>query len=658
MEIKSDAIAKKDILNRKPFATEIAKQIFEYFESSNESLIIGIHGSWGSGKSTLLSFIKDEISMRKPGCISFEFNPWMFSGKEELHKMFLKEFGIELGSKRQKIREVVKTFANLLTWTENIDGGWKSIIGLFKKLSETTVVQLKKEIDSLLIKEKVQSVIFLDDIDRLTPVEMLEIFQLIRLNANFSNTVFIISFDKEVVSTAIENQYSLDGEKYLEKIIQVDYSLPDILPERIESLFFETLNSMLAKYEIEFKTSELNYPWAYKGLQNFFKNVRDINRFFNAIKFRLPAIHGNIDIHDFLIIEAIRIFDHESYVLIKTFYKDSVKFGSDSHAKEELSRINNGRSVSLYALLFENNYRKKRTSQYEISNAQFFDRYFSLSISSKDVREEDFQHYLNLEKDGTDYLGILIETGRIEFLLRRLSVVELYSEDYRKERYLREVIAVWPPYVNKFPDHYRYVWDVLKAILVSYEDLNKGAHFVIDTITLSEPQFNPARFLFKHFVLQNLEENNDTELQKCREVVENRRADLLRAIEHEIRNHMSQFLWSEIYPNFHTKYFFVAFAKYMPTEYKEQLAVSFKDNPKITFKLLRIFVLTDTSTGTPFGIDRKYEPDLLANGLRELFIKKVKSVNIATLQKNDARITEYYLAYLNESDLSEKVNKK
>ncbi|MFN8807662.1 MAG: P-loop NTPase fold protein, partial [Bacteroidota bacterium] len=347
MEIKSDAIAKKDILNRKPFATEIAKQIFEYFESSNESLIIGIHGSWGSGKSTLLSFIKDEISMRKPGCISFEFNPWMFSGKEELHKMFLKEFGIELGSKRQKIREVVKTFANLLTWTENIDGGWKSIIGLFKKLSETTVVQLKKEIDSLLIKEKVQSVIFLDDIDRLTPVEMLEIFQLIRLNANFSNTVFIISFDKEVVSTAIENQYSLDGEKYLEKIIQVDYSLPDILPERIESLFFETLNSMLAKYEIEFKTSELNYPWAYKGLQNFFKNVRDINRFFNAIKFRLPAIHGNIDIHDFLIIEAIRIFDHESYVLIKTFYKDSVKFGSDSHAKEELSRINNGRSVSL-----------------------------------------------------------------------------------------------------------------------------------------------------------------------------------------------------------------------------------------------------------------------------------------------------------------------
>ncbi|MFN7602330.1 MAG: P-loop NTPase fold protein, partial [Bacteroidota bacterium] len=403
------------------------KQIFEYFESSNESLIIGIHGSWGSGKSTLLSFIKDEISMRKPGCISFEFNPWMFSGKEELHKMFLKEFGIELGSKRQKIREVVKTFANLLTWTENIDGGWKSIIGLFKKLSETTVVQLKKEIDSLLIKEKVQSVIFLDDIDRLTPVEMLEIFQLIRLNANFSNTVFIISFDKEVVSTAIENQYSLDGEKYLEKIIQVDYSLPDILPERIESLFFETLNSMLAKYEIEFKTSELNYPWAYKGLQNFFKNVRDINRFFNAIKFRLPAIHGNIDIHDFLIIEAIRIFDHESYVLIKTFYKDSVKFGSDSHAKEELSRINNGRSVSLYALLFENNYRKKRTSQYEISNAQFFDRYFSLSISSKDVREEDFQHYLNLEKDGTDYLGILIETGRIEFLLRRLSVVELYS---------------------------------------------------------------------------------------------------------------------------------------------------------------------------------------------------------------------------------------
>jgi hypothetical protein len=88
---------------------------------------------------------------------------------------------------------------------------------------------------------------------------------------------------------------------------------------------------------------------------------------------------------------------------------------------------------------------------------------------------------LNLEESGIDYLGKLIETNRIEFLLRRLSINELYS-DSQKERYLKEILTVWSSYANEFTKHHRQVWDVLKAILDSYEDSNKGGHFVIDNL--------------------------------------------------------------------------------------------------------------------------------------------------------------------------------
>jgi hypothetical protein len=657
MKLKSDSIAKEDVLNRKPFALEIVNQIHEYFKSSKESLIIGIHGSWGSGKSTLLSFIKSEFAQGNPKYILFEFNPWMFSGKEELHKIFLKEFGIAVGSSKQKIRNKIKNVVDALSWAEDFNGISKSATGLAKKFADKSIVSLKAEMDQLLENEGIKSVVFLDDIDRLTPPEMLEIFQLIRLNANFSNTIFIICFDKEVVIRAINEQYGLSGENYLEKIVQVDYSLPEILPEKIESLFFENLADLLTKYQINFNPADLNFAWAYKGLQNFFQNVRDLNRFFNSVQFRLPSFHQNVNIHDFLILESIRIFDHESYVLIKAYYKDSIKFGSESPAQRELSNIGKSRSGSLFALLFENQNRKKNSSQYQVSNTQFFDRYFSLSISSKDVREEDFQYYLNLEESGIDYLGKLIETNRIEFLLRRLSINELYS-DSQKERYLKEILTVWSSYANEFTKHHRQVWDVLKAILDSYEDSNKGGHFVIDNLILSEPQFSPARFVYNYYFLQILERNIDSEFQKYRAVIETRKKDLLGAIEHEIRNHMSQFLWGEIYHEFYTRVFLISFAMYLPIVYKDQFVASVKTDQKLIFKLLKIFVLRDTSTGRLFSIDLEFEPYLLPKSLKEEFNIKVNSINTSTLVKKEAEVVEYYREHLKVLEINKNEEKR
>ena len=264
---------------------------------------------------------------------------------------------------------------------------------------------------------------------------------------------------------------------------------------------------------------------------------------------------------------------------------------------------------------------------------------------------------MNLEDGGIDYLGKLIETNRIEFLLRRLSITELYSQG-QKERYLKEILTVWSSYAKDFPNHHRQVWDVLKAILDSYEDSNKGGHFVIDNLILSEPQFSPARFVYKYNFLQILERNIDSEFQKYREVIETRKNDLLRAIENEIRNHMSQFLWGEIYQEFYTRVFLISFAMYLPIVYKEQFVASVKTDQKLIFKLLKIFVLRDTSTGRPFSIDLEFEPYLLPNSLKEEFIIKVNSINTSTLVKKEAEVVEYYREHLKVLEINQNEEKR
>lgn len=655
MDIKSDSVAKEDILDRKPFAREIAGQITEYFKSNEDSLVIGINGSWGSGKSTLITFIKDELKQRTEFTL-FEFNPWMFSGKEELHKIFLRDFGSAVGSNKQKVRNKIKKVAEALSWATDLSVVSKSAAGLAKKFYENSIIDLKREVDELLIEEGIKSIVFLDDIDRLTPAEILEIFQLIRLNANFSNTIFIICFDKEVVTNSIEKHYGFSGEKYLEKIVQVDYSLPSILPERIESLFFENLSKLKAKINLEFDLKELYFPWAYKGLNNFFKNIRDLNRFFNSVQFRISSFHKNLNVHDFLILEAIRIFDNESYSTIMKYYKDSIKFGPDSFAAQKLNVIRNSVSGDLFKHLID----KKGDSQYRVFDVAFFDRYFSLSIRSRDVKEEDFQHYLHLEYGRVEYLSVLIQTNRIEFLLRRLAIPELYSSDLQKvkERCLDDILIVWSSFPDEFPKYFRFVWDVLKAILNSYDDANKGMHSVIDRLLMSEPLFSPARFVFKYYFLHHLDENFDNDLRKHNDVIEVRRSELLRAIEHEIRNHLSQFFFNQNFQDFYTRFFLIALSKYLPDVYKEQISASISNNLVVVFKLLKIFVLTDTTTGTPFSIDPKYEPYLLPDAIRISFFKKVRSIKVGTLPKNQREIVDYYIKHLDAQMLPEGLQKQ
>ena len=81
--------------------------------------------------------------------------------------------------------------------------------------------------------------------------------KLIKLNANFSNFIFIVNLDSEQVAKAIKHRYGdevLDGKLFLEKIINIPIHLPRIEEEDLKEFFRKRLFQI--KTNLGLKNSE------------------------------------------------------------------------------------------------------------------------------------------------------------------------------------------------------------------------------------------------------------------------------------------------------------------------------------------------------------------------------------------------------------------
>ncbi|HUA74313.1 MAG TPA: P-loop NTPase fold protein, partial [Solirubrobacteraceae bacterium] len=82
----------QDRLDRVRLADAIAEQAIAVPPALG--FVIGVVGEWGSGKTSLLNMVSESVESRG-GTVVF-FDPWMFSGAEELVARFLQELGTQL----------------------------------------------------------------------------------------------------------------------------------------------------------------------------------------------------------------------------------------------------------------------------------------------------------------------------------------------------------------------------------------------------------------------------------------------------------------------------------------------------------------------------------------------------------------------------------
>ena len=486
-KLKSDNAVKnknEDLLKRYPFAQELVKGLLQNFTNGQDSIVIGLNGEWGSGKSSLLEFIKTEIGMQTRDepfrNFVFEFNPWRIINQDQLQDQFLKELGIVLGNRSIAYEGLKKDFKKGVNTIEKVNSlnpepkskiAISTIASLIKNFSkDSSIIELKKEVDDRLEDDNIKLFIFIDDIDRLQPKEITEIFQLIKLNANFKNTYFLIAFDKKIVIDSLSVMYGNQSEKYLEKIVQIDYTIPLVSNEFIIQIFEKELKTLQSKIEFDLNIELFQNIWS-KYLNTYFTTVRHIYRFFNSLEIRLPVIYKDINPYDFILIEIIRIFDYKAYEWVIKNRRNLIfsrlnrlslvltNLGVDKkdineslknlvYNSTELEKVlpkTKDIIFDLFSLDIYDSYNDLDESIYKnkkIVSNDYFNQYFSFIISSTNIPDSELQNYLldSIEQK-FELLKSYYSKGLIEKFLKRLVYkIEQLEEKPNCQEYINHLL--------------------------------------------------------------------------------------------------------------------------------------------------------------------------------------------------------------------------
>ncbi len=308
--------ASQDLLSRKSTANVLASEIRRI--DASQGYIVGVLGPWGSGKTSLVNLVRNELAVGKVIPV-LEFNPWMFSGAEQLVERFFHELASQLrleGDKLQAIAEDLENYGEIFAPLDFVPivGPWRSRLTTMgramNKLSERRsgeVGELRKKLIAELDVMPSPLVVVLDDIDRLRSEEIRDIFKLVRLTANFPNLVYLLVFDRLRVENALDED-GLPGRDYLEKILQLVYNVPEISPTILDSILLSELNEALSTINPIGPFDEKRWHDVFPEIvQPLIKTMRDVRRYVAAAHVTATAVGEYVSLVDTLALEAVRV---------------------------------------------------------------------------------------------------------------------------------------------------------------------------------------------------------------------------------------------------------------------------------------------------------------------------------------------------------------
>lgn len=441
-DIPKKSIEDGDDLKFAPFASRVAQGILNY--SQDETFILSLEGEWGSGKTTLINFIKEDLKKERDKVEVLDFNPWLITGIEQIIKVFFDELikVLSYNSFTVKFNEDIKkdlqTLASLILPDNiNIDVGlikfnYKPKDTLLPK-NEKTLAQIKGKINEYLRNSGKKIVVIIDDIDRLTDQETELIFRLTKGIADFDNLIYILLYDKGVVSKSLEKFKAENGQKYLEKIVQYPLTVPKPHTTTIKKLLFKELDEILEKLKedgINFIFNNETWGQVHLIVDQYIKTVRDINQIVNIISFEYPIIATEVNFTDFFIISLIKLKNHTLYELIQNkprdFFIDKYRTSNEKENEqkkilenfnEKLKDFHDFRDLLeiIFPIFSEYNYRSsgKHETKY-ISDIYYFENYFSFSTSDDKISMQEY-HFIRekfLSSDFEAFKDVLLEVDK------------------------------------------------------------------------------------------------------------------------------------------------------------------------------------------------------------------------------------------------------
>ncbi len=229
-----------DVFGLTGFADALATSLLQM--SPDDGLVLSVEGSWGSGKSSAIALALRTIQIRvlkglgdgldelqalteaelqerwearskKRDVQLVHFNPWNFSGQDNLVRAFFHELEAQIGGKPDgKLKRAISGLAEHLPSAFSAGAGITAVLsgqaaaagvagaagkavgeGAKKLLAaDRSLESAKRDLEKALRKSEQRVIVIIDDIDRLMPAEMRAIFSLVKSLGDLPNVLYVL----------------------------------------------------------------------------------------------------------------------------------------------------------------------------------------------------------------------------------------------------------------------------------------------------------------------------------------------------------------------------------------------------------------------------------------------------------------------------------
>src|SRR2546423_5324338 len=338
-----------DRLGYAPFAANLTSGLTRMAPVGG--FVVALFGPWCSWKTTVLNFVKFYLDRQDvDGTVAVvTFNPWWFSGHDELTTVFLEQLLAAIGSKHRrrmkKLRSTLSTFAEYVGEGPSLVGAGGRVAARVLRKDPADIHSLKDDVGRLLKQEASRIVVLIDDTDRLTYGEIRQLFRLIKAVADFPNITYVIALDEGVAREALSEDFGARATEYLSKIVQLAYELP--IPERgpLRVLLLEKLDAVFADEEHDLDPAYWTEVF-YDCVDPFIETPRDVSRLVNVLQATYPSVHGEVNVADYAANAALQTFERDIWDILR---RNSTSFtGAPSAEATSWEKLQEGEASSFY----------------------------------------------------------------------------------------------------------------------------------------------------------------------------------------------------------------------------------------------------------------------------------------------------------------------
>lgn len=325
--------AGEDLLGRASFAENLGKAIYEC--DAKDGFVIGIYGEWGSGKTSIINMaiqtVNEMCNDESNRPIIIKFSPWNYSEQSNLISIFFSSLQNQIATKgddefKRKVGKALSNYAGAFDALSVIPVLGSGVAAIFKTVATAKGNDLiqgvdldkaRMDLEDCLIKSDRRVIVVIDDIDRLTNIQIRDIFQLVKQVADFPNIIYLLAMDRKIICRALKEVHNVEGNEYLEKIIQVSFEIPILQKRQVNSMLLDEIIKIAMDGNHDRKR-DIFYLRSFDGVlkkcvEPYIETPRDINRVINIFRFRYNCLYDVTCFEDLLAISTLEIMEPELY---------------------------------------------------------------------------------------------------------------------------------------------------------------------------------------------------------------------------------------------------------------------------------------------------------------------------------------------------------